>query len=217
MVHSETGLARIPLLPAEGPHDHSSTAVNPLLVEGMLLVSRQAGAAAMSAVHPVDDRFAATLRGYEIRARLRPTPNAVFAGVAPAVFSREAASLCLGGGHRARSNPSAAWLTAVCAQLVEDPDALSLLTLTASNLITRRGQRLEHEQQAAPGGTGPRRVTVRDRRHHAHPEDVSGGSHRRPGDRRGGPAVVDGTGFRGQGHGARLGPQWIPAVRSPAQ
>ncbi len=81
--------------------------------------------------------------------------------MAVAVFSREAASLRLGGGHRARSNPSAAWLTAVCAQLLEDPDALSLLTLIASNLITRRGRRLEHEQQAAPGGTGPHRVTVR--------------------------------------------------------
>ncbi|MGH3832652.1 MAG: lantibiotic dehydratase, partial [Pseudonocardiaceae bacterium] len=57
--------------------------------------------------------------------------------------------------------PSAAWLTAVCTQLLEDPDALSLLTLTASNLITRRGRRLEHEQQAEAGGTGPHRVTVR--------------------------------------------------------
>ncbi|MGH3900482.1 MAG: lantibiotic dehydratase [Pseudonocardiaceae bacterium] len=161
VVQAEAGLARIPLLPAEGSYDHSSAAVNPLLIEGMLLASRQVGAAAISAEHPVDDRLAATLRGYEIRARLRPTPNAVFAGVAPAVFSRETASLRLGGGHRARSNPSAAWLTAVCAQLLEDPDVLALLILTVSNLITRRGRRLEHEQQAAPGRTGPHRVTVR--------------------------------------------------------
>lgn len=115
----------------------------------------------MPTEHPVDERLAMTLRGYEIRARLRPTPHAVFAGVAPAVFSREAASLRLGGGHRARSNPSAVWLAAVCAQLLEDPDVLSLRTFTASNLITRRGRRLEHEQQAAPGGTGSHRVTVR--------------------------------------------------------
>lgn len=161
VVRSEAGLARIPLLPAEGPDDHLSAGVNPLLVEGMLLASRQVGAAAIPAEHPVDDRLAVTLRGYEIRARLRPTPNAVFAAVAPAVFSREAASLRLGGGHRARSNPSAAWLTAVCTRLLEDPAVLSLLTLTASNLITRRGRRLEHEQQAAPGATGPHRVTVR--------------------------------------------------------
>ncbi len=130
-------------------------------MEGILLASRQVGAATIPTGYSVDDRLATTLRGYQIRAQLRPTPNAVFAAVAPVVFSREAARLRLGGRHRARSNPSAAWLTAVCTQLLEDPDALSLLTLTASNLITRRGRRLEHEQQAAPGGTGPHRVTVR--------------------------------------------------------
>ncbi len=161
VARSETGLARIPLLPAEDHVGQSGAGANPLLVEGLLVASRQAGAAAIPAEHSIDDRLAATLRGYEIRARWRPTPHGAFAGVAPVRFVRESASLRLGDGHRARSNPSGAWLAAVCSQLLEDRDALSPLTLTTSNLITRRGRRLEHEQQAASGGPGPQRVTVR--------------------------------------------------------
>jgi lantibiotic biosynthesis protein len=154
------GLARVPLLPAEAARDHSLSAADPLLMEGVLLASRQVGAAALSPASPLDDRLAVTLRSYEIRARWRPTPHGAFAGVALARFSPGASDLRLGGGHRARSNPSALWLAAVATQLLDDPEVLSHLTLTTSNLVIRRGRRFEHEQQAPIGGAGPQRVTI---------------------------------------------------------
>jgi hypothetical protein len=52
-------------------------------------------------------------------------------------------------------------LAAVAGQLLDDPDVLPLLTLSASNLAVRRGGRLEHERPAEPGTAGVRRVTVR--------------------------------------------------------
>jgi thiopeptide-type bacteriocin biosynthesis protein len=112
--------------------------------------------------HPDDSgRVAVTLRGYEIRARSRPTPHGVFAGVAIAQFAPTANRLHLGTAHRTRTSIRAGWLAAVHAQVLDDPGVLPLLTFTASNLVTRRGQRLEHEQQAMPGETGPQRITVR--------------------------------------------------------
>lgn len=154
-------LARVPMLPA-CPREPLSPAADPLLIEGMFLASRQAGAAAAGPRKTADpERPTATLRGYEIRARSRPTPHGVFAGVALARFADAGARLHLGAGHRARSNPSPGWLAAVCAQVLEDPGVLPLLTFTASNLVTRRGQRLETEQQATTGETGPQRITVR--------------------------------------------------------
>lgn len=152
-------LARIPLLAADNPKD---VPAGPLLEEGMFLASRQADAAATRNGRGADgERLATTRRGYEIRARSRPTPHGVFAGVARARFAGQAANLRLGSGHRARSNPGAGWLAAVCDQVVADPAVLPLLTLTANNLVIRRGPRLEHERQATPGETGTQRVTVR--------------------------------------------------------
>lgn len=84
------GLARVPLLPAEAARDHSLSAADPLLMEGVLLASRQVGAAALSPASPLDDRLTITLRSYEIRARWRPTPHGAFAGVALARFSHGA-------------------------------------------------------------------------------------------------------------------------------
>jgi len=154
-------LARIPLLPA-CPRDPSSPSADALLAEGMFLASRQTGAAIARAGHQADPgRLAATLRGYEIRARSRPTPHGVFAGVALARFAAEAASLHMGSDHRARTSMRPGWLAAVCAQVLADPGVLPLLTFTASSLVTRRGQRFEHEHQAVPGATGPQRITVR--------------------------------------------------------
>jgi hypothetical protein len=126
----------------------------------MLVASRQAGAAAL-ATSPLDERWVVTLRGYEIRARWRPTPHGVFVGVACARFLRGVSGLRLGEGHRARSNPSADWLAAVSAQSLNDLDVVWRLTLTTSNLVIRRGRRFEQEQQVPVGGTGPQRVTVR--------------------------------------------------------
>jgi lantibiotic biosynthesis protein len=154
-------LTRIPLLPT-CPRDPSSPSADALLAEGMFLASRQTGAAIARTGHQADPgRLAATLRGYEIRARSRPTPHGEFAGVALARFAPEAVSLHMGSDHRARTSMRPGWLVAVCAQVLADPGVLPLLTFTASSLVTRRGQRFEHEHQAVPGATGPQRITVR--------------------------------------------------------
>jgi lantibiotic biosynthesis protein len=84
----------------------------------------------------------------------------VFAGVALAWLSGEVAGLRLGAGHHVRSNPAPGWLATVCAEGLADSGVLPLLTFTASNLVTRRGARLEAEQQAT-AKIGPRRITVR--------------------------------------------------------
>ena len=153
-------LTRIPLLPAADSRE-TVPAADSLLAEGMFLASRQVGS---EADLPGRDRsrMAITRRGYEIRAQLRPVPHMVFAGVALARFAGqgETPSLRLGAGHRARTNPSAAWLAAVRDQILTDPAALSTLTLTTSNLVTRRGSRLEHERPASSGAR-PQHVSVR--------------------------------------------------------
>jgi len=129
----------------------------------MFLATRQAGATTESTSHPRDqDRLVVTRRAYEIRGRWRPTPHLVFVGVALARFAGqgEIPSLRLGGGHCARTNPSAAWLAAVRDHILTDPAALSALKLTTNNLVTRRGPRLEHERPASSGAR-PQRVSVR--------------------------------------------------------
>ncbi|WP_285704634.1 lantibiotic dehydratase [Microtetraspora sp. NBRC 16547] len=152
-----TGLGRIPLLPALPEAEAATRTIRDhLLAEGVFLASRQA-----SAADPQSDRLAVTLRGYEIRARWRPTPHGIFAGVAPVGFHPRSAQLRLGEDHRARSNPSSAWLSAVSSLLVDEQGVLANLTLTANNLTVHRGDRLESELQGAPGGAGPSRITVR--------------------------------------------------------
>lgn len=153
-------LARVPLLPAADSRE-AVPGADALLAEGMFLASRQVDS---EADLPGRDRSRMTItrRGYEIRAQLRPVPHMVFAGVAVVRFTGqgETPSLRLGAGHRARTNPSAAWLAAVCDQILTDPAALSTLTLTTNNLVTRRGPRLEHERSASSGAR-PQHVSVR--------------------------------------------------------
>jgi hypothetical protein len=151
-------LARLPLLPAQ----YTPTAADSgggLLREGMFLASRRLGADV-----PSTGQLAVTARGYELRARFRPTPHGVFAGVAIARVADEPARLRLGDRHRARSNPSGAWLSAVCALLLDDPDGPSVmrcLTLTTSNTAIRRGDRWECEPQAGGCHADLNRATVR--------------------------------------------------------
>ncbi|MGH3321249.1 MAG: lantibiotic dehydratase [Streptosporangiaceae bacterium] len=155
-------LARIPLLPVVNSPENAAGA-DALLAEGMFLASRQAGATRKLTKRPgVEDRLAVTRRGYEVRARRRPTPYGVFAGVAIARFAGkgEPPSLRLDGRHRARTNPSAAWLADVRDRILNEPAAWSALTLTTNNLVTRRGERLEHERQAS-GGARPQYVSIR--------------------------------------------------------
>lgn len=159
-------LARVPLLPLTFPGETGVGAepVDPLVREGMFLASRQADTIVTGAFEQLrDGRGAATMRSYTLRARSRPTPHGVFAGVASAPFSERGGlrGLTMGGEHRARSVPDPGWLAAVSARALDDPDVLPPLTLSANNMVVRRGERLEHERQAEPGTVGVRRVTVR--------------------------------------------------------
>lgn len=85
-------LARIPLLPAADSRE-TAPGADALLAEGMFLASRQVGS---EADLPGRDRsrMVVTRRGYEIRARLRPIPHMVFAGVALARFSGQGDTPC---------------------------------------------------------------------------------------------------------------------------
>ncbi|HEX5113642.1 MAG TPA: lantibiotic dehydratase [Pseudonocardiaceae bacterium] len=150
-------LARLPLLPAEGGEDHG----NGLLREGMFLASRSLGED-----HARSTRARHTVRAYELRARWRPTPHGVFAGVALAGVVDGPACLQMGAGHRARSNPSAVWLAAVCADLLQGPHApeiLVRLALTTQGSAVRRGDRWEVESELADDHDrrGVERCTVR--------------------------------------------------------
>ncbi|MEV1179225.1 lantibiotic dehydratase, partial [Nonomuraea sp. NPDC049784] len=155
-------LARIPLLPLTCPADagRAGEPVHPLVREGMFLASRQASA--LAAATSPEGRAGSTVRSYTLRARTRPTPQGVFAGVAAAAFSDSGPhSWTMGSAHRARSIPDSGWLAAVADRVLTDLDVLPRLTLSSNNLAVRRGGRLEHERPAEPGTTGVRRVTVR--------------------------------------------------------
>lgn len=148
-------LARLPLLPAKGDEDHGDD----LLREGMFLASRSLGED-----HTPGARAHHTMRAYELRARGRPTPHGVFAGVAVADVVNGPACLQVGAGHRARSNPSAAWLAAACADLLQGPDAqeiLMRLALTTQGSAARRGGRWEVESEPADDHRVVERCTVR--------------------------------------------------------
>jgi lantibiotic biosynthesis protein len=147
-------LARIPLLPV--PTGMTGARADAVMLEAVFLASRQAGEA--SAIG--SSRGSATLRGYELRARWRPTPNGEFAAAAPARIGGRDAVLRLGDGHCTRSVPSGAWLASVVGHLAEDPRVLDRARLTASGLATRRGQRFELERPAVPGEADPQRVSV---------------------------------------------------------
>jgi thiopeptide-type bacteriocin biosynthesis protein len=156
-------LARVPLLSLAWPGAAVAEPVDPVVREGMFLASRQADMIAGAPGRPQDSSGAATVRSYTIRARARPTPQGVFAGVAAALGEERGGrhGLSMGGGHRARSVPDSRWLAEVSALALDDPDVLPLLTLSANNLAVQRGERLEHERPAEPGTAGVRRVTVR--------------------------------------------------------
>ncbi len=150
-------LARIPLLPAGGG-DLEGRFLDPVVVEGITLTSREAVPSVLSASGA--GRPAATVRAFDRRARLRPTPRAVFAGVQTVVVAERGCTLRLGGDHRPRSAPSPASLTVLADHLLDVPGVVERLTFTTNNLVRRRGQRFEHEQP--PLGTGaPQLVTIR--------------------------------------------------------
>jgi len=97
-----------------------------------------------------------TRRAYELRSRWRSTPHGASAGVATAraAGAGESARLLLGSGHRACTSPSGSWLAKLADVLLADPAVAGLLRLTTSNLVVRRGGKLEHQWRT-------RRVTAR--------------------------------------------------------
>ncbi|RKN10454.1 lantibiotic dehydratase [Streptomyces radicis] len=150
-VHHPVAMARIPLRPAE-PGQAENTAG--LLAEGVFLASRSTSQAADAS--PAGARLMATWRAYDIRSRTRTTPHGVFSGVAPAAFCGHVTTLRLGDQHRAVTTPSPEWLAAVTDRLLDDEKLLPRLTLTANNLVVRRGDRLEAEHPALNGGVAQR-------------------------------------------------------------
>ncbi len=157
-------LARIPLLPARSGDAEGRRILDPVVVEGMFLTSRQAARMALTAGGeraPDGERLTATVRAYDRRARLRPTPRAVFAGVQTVAVAERDCELRLDGDHRPRSTPSPVSLAAIADGALSSPDVLAHLTFTTCNLIRRRGRRFEHERQGPPGIDVPQLVTVR--------------------------------------------------------
>lgn len=153
-------LARIPLLPVSS--GSGQTEVSPLLREAVFLASRQVGTGAEGVINGAggDGRASATLRGYELRSRWRPTPNGTFAAAAPARLGGKEAALRLGRGHCARSVPSGTWLASVAARLAAEPGVLDLARITTCDLVVRRGRRFEVDRPAVPGEAGPQRASV---------------------------------------------------------
>ncbi|WP_181727386.1 lantibiotic dehydratase [Streptomyces sp. PT12] len=147
-------MARLPLR----PHREVGHGADGLLAEGILIANRGIEPSEADS----DVRTRATLRGYDLRSRCRTTPHGVFAGVAPASLTARATTLRLGPVHRAITTPSPHWLSALADQLLyEQPELLRALTLTTSNLVTRRGDRLEVER---PTERGAEIGSVRDTR-----------------------------------------------------
>ncbi len=74
------------------------------------------------------------------------------------------ARLSVGTRHRSRTNPSAAWLAATCATLLQDPHGPGILrrsTLTADATAVHRGDRWEMESRPPDGRDAIERCTVR--------------------------------------------------------
>ncbi|ADP78958.1 lantibiotic dehydratase [Pseudofrankia inefficax] len=132
--------------------------MDPVLAEGITLTSRTAVPSVLGACG--DGRLAATVRAFDRRARLRPTPRAVFAGVQTVVVAERGCALRLGGDHRSRSAPSPVSLTVLAEKLLDAPGVVERLTLTTNNLVRRRGQRFERERPALGSGA-PELVSIR--------------------------------------------------------
>src|SRR5260370_13376326 len=129
----------------------------------MFLASRQADPAAPGGQPGEPSRLAVTRRGYEVRARWRPTPHGSFAGVTSARFaeSGEAPALRLSRRHRARSNPSAGWLATVCDRVLADrPQVQAAVQEAALALRAQRNPSFGLVGRTVSQGHQRRRVLV---------------------------------------------------------
>ncbi|MEO3859744.1 lantibiotic dehydratase [Acrocarpospora sp. B8E8] len=161
----EPVLVRTPLLP-DGTGDliPEGAGAHPVVEEGIGLATRQADAILAEAIRAPLGRAALTVRGYELRARSRPTPQGVFAGVSIAMIAAgpcERPSFVMGDAHRAFSRPSPTWLYSLAAQILPDAGVWDRLRLSANGLAVLRGSRWEVERPSEEGESGPRRVTVK--------------------------------------------------------
>ncbi|MEV0952662.1 lantibiotic dehydratase [Promicromonospora sp. NPDC050249] len=150
-------LARLPLL----PNDPDRCQVRPLsgsFLEAVRFASRSLATVTDDDLD-ADVRLATTVHAYEHRARTRATPRGAFAGVQVVQVTESAARFEVGKNHRARSTPSAAWLSDVADRLLDIPEVLDAVRLTSNDLVARRGHRYEHEW--ATGSGKPERVTLR--------------------------------------------------------
>ncbi|ORT53043.1 hypothetical protein KBI5_08775 [Frankia sp. KB5] len=152
-------LARIPLLPARGG-EVEGRFLDPIVIEGIALTSREAVPSVLGRGASGVGGRAATVRAFDRRARLRPTPRAVFAGVQTVAVVERGCTLALGDDHRPRSAPSPVSLTALAPSLLDVPGVVERLMFTTNNLIRRRGQRFEHERQPLGAGA-PQLMSIR--------------------------------------------------------
>ncbi|MFJ3405374.1 lantibiotic dehydratase [Promicromonospora sp. NPDC090134] len=150
-------LARTPLLPS-APDRHPSRVLSGSFLEAVRFGSRSLATITDDDLD-ADQRLATTVRAYERRARTRATPRGTFAGVQVVQATEGRARFTIGKNHRARSEPSAAWLSDVANQLLDLPDVLDAVRLVSNDLVARRGDRYEHEW--AVGAKKPERVTLR--------------------------------------------------------
>lgn len=150
-------MARTPLLPSD-PDSRPAHELSGSLLEAVRFSSRSFATVTNKDLD-ADERLATTVHAYERRARTRATPRGAFAGVHVAQVTESAARFSVGKNHRARSTPSAAWLSDVANQLLDVPEVLDAVLLASNDLVARRGDRYEHEWTT--GSQKPERITLR--------------------------------------------------------
>lgn len=92
---------------------------------------------------PADDawRLVVSLVRYTLRARHRPTPFGLFAGVAEGRFGKQTA-VRWGEDHQGVARADGAWLAGIIQTLEGMPQVRQRLRLTVSNIVQPRGERL---------------------------------------------------------------------------
>lgn len=99
---------------------------------------------------------------YLARMTGRPTPNGLFAGVAPASFAHRA-DLRWGTAHRAVARGESGWLAEIISELERRPEVLPNLLVVANSTVMVRGDRLvvPYRPSIRDRGTGAVEVSLR--------------------------------------------------------
>lgn len=99
---------------------------------------------------------------YLARMTGRPTPNGLFAGVAPASFAHRT-DLRWGTAHRAVARGESGWLAEIISQLERRPDVLPNLFVVTNSTVMVRGDRLvvPYRPSILDRGTGAVEVSLR--------------------------------------------------------